>query len=124
MLAKLAQHYYRPDFTEGQARQLIRDYVEDLAEFSVSSLDEAVREYRRDAKSKFFPPVGRLRELAIAADKRNAEALRYAHQRPLPKETRPLMWWNLPFWRDHWHESEIPDEHRKEWARRNARKTA
>jgi hypothetical protein len=60
LLGKLAVHYWRPDFTPGQARQLYADYVEDLREYSLRDINNAILKYRRDAESKFFPTCGQL----------------------------------------------------------------
>jgi len=112
MLAKLAQHYYRPDFTEGQARQLIRDYLHDLAEFDLRDVDAGVTAYRRDPKSKFFPTVGQLRERILEAQKDRLASARMgtAKARPQFGDSRPIMWWALPknLWQPHWSESDVP----------------
>lgn len=39
-------------------------YIEDLSEFPLASLEAAVREYRRQGDSEFFPKPGTLRQLA------------------------------------------------------------
>lgn len=113
MLARLAAHYYRPDFTEGQARSLIGDYCHDLQEFEVADVLEAVRLYRRDPASKFFPPVGTLRKLAVLSAKDRRERFEAEQRGPLKPEcgdSRPNMWWcqRRALWKPHWRESEIP----------------
>lgn len=65
MLAKFALHYWRPDFTPGQARQLYSDYLEDLQPFSVKCIKEAMQSYRTDA-NKFFPTTGQLIETMLS----------------------------------------------------------
>lgn len=59
-LLRLQAHYWRPDFTQAQARELYADYIEDLAELPPDLLDEAIRRYRRDPSAKFFPRSGDL----------------------------------------------------------------
>lgn len=63
MLSKLAMHYWRPDFTPGQMRHLMADYLEDLRGFTPVQVAEACAKYRRDAANKFFPRTGQLLEL-------------------------------------------------------------
>lgn len=111
ILSRLAIHYYRPDFTEGQAKLLIADMVEDLREYSPDVVADACSEYRRKADSKFFPNSGTLRALALEIVKHRNEAAKKL--RPLP-DSRPLCWWLKPRnqWKTHWHESEIPRDQR------------
>jgi len=56
LLAKLAVHYYRPDFTEGQAKSLISDMVHDLVEFDVPEVELAIREYQPQTASERYAP--------------------------------------------------------------------
>lgn len=109
MLSKLAMHYYRPDFTQAQAKLLIADYVRDLAPYALGDVQTAMDEYRRAPDSKFFPAVGELLRRCEAAVKERLA--RTKPQRPLPTESRPIMWWRLPreLWKPHWRESEIPE---------------
>lgn len=60
LLAKLAVHYYRPDFTEAAAQSLIGDMVEDLHKFPIVDTEQAIKQYRRDPKNRFFPNSGQL----------------------------------------------------------------
>lgn len=126
-LMSLSVHYYRPDFTEGQARVLIRDMLEDLAEFTPEQVDAAIRSYRRDPKSKFFPTSGQLIEKATQARKEQVEADKAARSRKaIPEfgDSRPLMWWTqAPYlWKPHWKEADIPAEWRDSFRRRLAAK--
>jgi len=125
LLAKLAVHYYRPDFTEGQAKSLISDMVHDLVEFDVPEVELAIREYRQDAHNRFFPTSGALRAPILAGRKERAEAEKIS-RKPLPNDTRPIMWWCLPevLWKPHWHESDIPIDHVKAYQMRKDRKAA
>lgn len=114
MLAALAVHYYRPDFTPGQAKSLIGDMVEDLAEFTVPEIEVAIRGWRKDASKRFFPRGAELAEL-IRADRK--------HRRTIGRtgvavsefgDSRPIMWWlqQRKFWKPHWREDEIPTDAR------------
>jgi hypothetical protein len=70
LLGQLAVHYWRPDFTEGQARQLYRDYLDDLRSYRVADIDLAIKSYRRDGQNKFYPTSGQLiDELLIPHDR-------------------------------------------------------
>lgn len=60
LLGKLALHYWRPDFSPGQARQLYADYLDDLREYAISDISDAITKYRRAEDSKFFPTPGQL----------------------------------------------------------------
>ena len=59
-LAKLSVLYWRPDFTPGAARQFYLTYLEDLRDYSLKSIRNAVVAYRRNPESKFFPLPGQL----------------------------------------------------------------
>lgn len=63
ILARLALHYWRPDFTPGQARQLYRDYLDDLRDFAVVDINRAIQVYRRDGANRFFPTTGQIVDL-------------------------------------------------------------
>lgn len=119
-LAALAPVYYRPDFGEAQAKALFSAFVEDLCDFAVCDLEEAIRGYRRDARNKFFPTPAQIRTLAQAAYKDRLDADEY-RSRPAPKESRPQMWWLLSRWKPDWHESDIPAEHVEAYRARRAR---
>jgi len=122
LLSKLAVHYYRPDFTEGQARQLIGDMVEDLAEYRVDEIERAITAYRRQppapGKAKYFPDSGTLRNFANIERRERIEAEKAKPKRFECGESRPIMWWTLPanLWRSHWQESEIPVDHWDQYA--------
>lgn len=60
LLAKLALHYWRPDFTPGQARQVYADYVYDLGPFALSDIASAINKYRQTGANRFFPTSGAL----------------------------------------------------------------
>jgi len=108
MLSQLAIVYYRPDFTEGQARQLIATLVSDLEEFDLAEIDMAIKLYRRDPANEFFPKPAALRAIVL-----NGRKERAALDRVGPKITpvnRPLMWWHRPKsrWNIGWIEADVP----------------
>lgn len=113
MLSKLAVHYYRPDFTEGQARSLISDMVVDLAEFTVGEVEAAILAYRQQApspgKAKYFPDSGALRQLASAERKHRREVQAAPVRALFPG--RPLMWWmrSKNLWHPSWIENDVPE---------------
>jgi hypothetical protein len=116
-LMGLSVHYYRPDFTEGQARVLIRDMLEDLGEFTASQVNNAIRSYRQDPKSKYFPTSGQLRELASGARREERLACDTKPVRLEFGDSRPLKWWcqSQKMWQRHWREDEIPQEHKAQY---------
>lgn len=63
-LLRLQAHYWRPDFTPAQAKELYADFIEDLSDLPPDILDEAIRQYRRDPERKFFPRPGEILGLA------------------------------------------------------------
>lgn len=123
LLLRLSVHYYRADFGEAQAKSIIRDLVSDLVEFAVIDVEDAIRAYRRDAKSRFFPTSGQLRELAALARKDRAAATQRSALTPEFGEGRPIMWWLQPrrLWGRQWRENEIPAEHRAAFDKAKAR---
>lgn len=60
MLVKLSAHYWRPDFSEGQARQLIADFIDALTPYSLEDIERAVKLYYTNPGNKFFPHPGAL----------------------------------------------------------------
>lgn len=125
-LAELATIYHRADFSEAQAQILIKTYVSDLAEFAIVDIEDAIRTYRRNPKSKFFPLVGELIELAqkAAAGRRSVPG----GPRMVPEfgEPRPILWWlrRRKVWEPHWKESEIPANEREPYFRWKAAQEA
>lgn len=119
-LSKLAVHYYRPDFTEGQAKVLITDMVNDLSDYRFDEIEIAARDYRKDAENKFFPRSGQLINL-VTAERRERRLAREAGRKRGPSGpdlraypdglSRPLMWWMKPrkLWKPSWREAEVPD---------------
>lgn len=59
-LARLALHYWRPDFTDKQAALLISDYIRDLEGYSVIQVERACMVFRKGPENKFFPRSGEL----------------------------------------------------------------
>jgi len=108
MLAQLASHYWRPDFSPAQAAGLTADYCEDLADCTVAEIEVAIRDYRRGADNQFFPKIGQLRDLIATDRKHRAELERLG--KPVRVSSRPLMWWHRPKdrWNPEWAESQVP----------------
>lgn len=55
ILARLALHYWRPDFSPQQAKLLIEDMVCDLQGYSAGQVQDACASYRRKVENRFFP---------------------------------------------------------------------
>jgi hypothetical protein len=64
VLGKLFAIFPQPDRSASEWAAWWEAYLEDLAGFPLWALEAAARDYRRDAKSEFFPKPGPLRELA------------------------------------------------------------
>ena len=60
-LAQLSLHFWHPDRPKGHTQALLRDYIEDLAEYPADILEEGIRQYRR--RGKWFPKIAELREI-------------------------------------------------------------
>lgn len=63
ILARLALHYWRPDFTPEQTKLLIADYLDDLQRYNPDQIALACRDFRMDGGNKFFPKSGELIQL-------------------------------------------------------------
>jgi hypothetical protein len=59
MLSKLAIHYWRPNFTPDQAKQLIFDFIDDLGRYDLADVQRAIVAYRRSPE-RFWPTPGAL----------------------------------------------------------------
>ena len=83
LLGQLALHYWRPDFSEGQARQLYTDYLDDLRPYSVADIDRAMKSYRRNGDNKFYPTSGQLIDELLPPHDRNVpdRELTRSHER-------------------------------------------
>lgn len=75
-LLRLQAHYWRPEFTPAQARELYEDFMDDLGHIPPDILDEACAAYRRDPDARFFPRPGQLLAIAepLLAERRRAIA--------------------------------------------------
>lgn len=127
MIAKLATHYYRPDFGPEQVKHMTHDFIEDLEEFAMSDVENAFRDYRRNAENKFFPTTGAIRAIVLKAVKDRALSARFNENlRPLWPDSRPCRWWDHPKsrWKASWLESEIPEDERKAFYKLQKRVTA
>lgn len=59
ILSRLALHYWRPDFDQGQFRNLLGDFLDDLKAYQPAQISAACDAYRRSGE-KFFPTPGQL----------------------------------------------------------------
>lgn len=95
---------------------MVADFVQDLEDFPIPEIDQALQAYRRDPASKFFPTPGAIR--AIILDGRKERAALERRGPSLGKvESRPLMWWTQSkrFWKPHWREEDIPRDHQAQY---------
>ena len=60
ILSKLALHYWRPEFSESQAKQLLQDFLQDLERYAVRDIEYACKVYRQNPENKFYPTPGQL----------------------------------------------------------------
>lgn len=131
MLSMLALNYYRPSFTEGQARQLINTMISDLEEFPLPEIDMAIKLYRQQpaapGKDKFFPDISVLRNIIMVGQRERAALDRDQKGKPkIYQESRPLMWWfhRKRFWKPHWREEDIPEDRREQYETIKAKRAA
>ena len=73
-LLRLQAHYWRPDFTPAQAKELYADFMDDLGHIPPDILDDAIAQYRRNPKSEWFPKPSQLLAIAepLLAERRRA----------------------------------------------------
>lgn len=104
-IAKLAVHYYRPDFTPEHAKLLFADFAEDLRDYPIDRIEDACRAYRRDPENRFFPTPGQLRAYIPKPPVDTGPKV-------LPYSARPTAWWMMPReqWRPEWRDAEVPEE--------------
>ena len=116
LLSRLAIHYYRPDFTESQARLLILDLVNDLDEFALAEVETAVKAYRFDVEQRFFPRSAELREL-IFKERRHRREMSRKKIVPEFGESRSMQWWLKPkkLWARHWRADDLGQEQRRDY---------
>lgn len=98
---------------------LFNDFVQDLEEFDEPEIEMACKLCRQNAKNKFFPKPGDLREIILAGRRERASIERigvgnlderfYKANGYYPP-ARPIRWWQRPreLWGQGWHDSEIP----------------
>lgn len=92
-LLRLQGHYWRPDFSPAQARELYEDFMDDLGHIPPDILDEACAAYRRDPEARFFPRPGQLLAIAepLLAERRRAisriESASYRSHEPSYRRT-------------------------------------
>lgn len=96
LLGKLSLHFWRPDFTAGQAKQMYADYVHDLREYALSDINDAIIKYRQ-AGATFFPTSGQLVQIIrtiptwdIRSAKEHGEILHRTAEKELENITRKI----------------------------------
>lgn len=91
-LMKLQVLYWRPDFSPAEAKAFYAIHIEDLSDVPPDILDDAIREYRTDPDSRFFPHPGAIRGRARPklAERRCAiDRLKYALEEAPPIKWKP-----------------------------------
>ena len=91
----------------GQAKEWLKDYLEDLSPFNAADVEIVCREWRQDASNKRFPRSAEVRNMAFTVRSERALA---ALPRQAAMESRPQLWWLQPreLWKPHWREEDIP----------------
>lgn len=69
ILSRLALIYWRPDFTQEQARLVIENYLSDLEGYTPAEVDAACAKYRQLPTSEYFPKPGQLLAILNPAPK-------------------------------------------------------
>lgn len=111
-LSRLAISYYRPDFTEGQAKVQIQDMLHDMDSYPASDVNTAIVRWRNDPQKRFFPRGAELGELARQEVKHRREIgdgkAVYSEWGEL-QHSRPAMWEYQPkrFWKAEWRVSDL-----------------
>lgn len=100
--------------------------LEDLAEFRFAQVEAAIKAYRRDAKNRFFPTSGQLRDLAAIARREEHETAAANARGPMVLDSRPYYWWDMPkkHWKAHWREGDIPEPSLSLWLRKRQEASA
>lgn len=107
-LIRLGSHFWPPQTTPAQAKERLRDYIEDLAAFRVAEIEQFCREWRADVSRKAFPKVS---EVIAAVARTRREIKESAAARDRPKTgIRPTLWWmqTKNRWNPAWREAEVP----------------
>lgn len=120
ILLKLGSHYWTPSFTRAQAKELLADYLEDLAKYTPPELESFAGTWRRDVSRTRFPKIGEIvfaiaRARADAADRATRTPGRATpagpDKKPYPDgKSRPICWWMQPKdrWNPSWKEYQVP----------------
>lgn len=106
LVMAMASHFYDKDVSPEQTALKTLDFINDLAEFTITEIQSAFTNYRQDAKRKRFATPGEIRELCYQERKDRRDASRPPTRLP----SRPSMWWTRCKlrWEPGWHESEVP----------------
>lgn len=68
-LARLALHYWRPNFSPEQYKMLFDDYCTDLHGVALQELTDAIAQYRKEIGERFFPTIAQITKLIGSAVK-------------------------------------------------------
>lgn len=109
-LVRLASHYHRPDFGPEQAKYMALDFIQDLQPFTMAEIENGIRDYRREAKNKFFPTPGQLLQVMAANRKHVVQLDAYRPLKPEFGTPRPICWWMQAkqLWKPEWSETQVP----------------
>lgn len=111
LLVKLNSHFPQSKLNEQQAKHKALDFLEDLKEYTVAEIDNAIRDYRTNPESEYFPTPGKLLKILAANKVHRAQVLAIGKPAAFEfGEGRPLKWWYRPksSWNDTWREHEVP----------------
>lgn len=110
ILLKLGSHYWTPSFTRAQAKELLSDYLEDLAKYRTPELEAFAGTWRRDVARTKFPKIG---DIVFAIERTRADAADRAKGQRAPDRFagRPMLWWMQAkqLWQPGWLESDVPE---------------
>ena len=87
ILARLALHYWRPDFQPEQVKLVLQDFLYDLRAYEVRDIAHACDRYRQGPENRFFPTPGQL--LAILKPAQAEPEERHA-RRPFRSDYRMI----------------------------------
>jgi hypothetical protein len=109
ILLKLGSHYWTPSFTRAQARELLSDYLEDLAKYRTPELEVFAGTWRRDVARTKFPKIGDI-VFSIERVRADAAARDNASKASAQFGGRPIGWWMQAkeLWNPAWLEADAP----------------
>lgn len=109
ILLKLGSHYWTPSFSRAQAKELLADYLEDLAKYRTQELDAFAGIWRRDVSRTKFPKIG---DIVFAVERMRADAADRANASKANPQFggRPILWWlqAKETWNPAWRLGDVP----------------